>query len=888
MFKRSLETLASAIKMWVNDKFTHSHKEISNQIQEVVENLSFEVPVTSVNGMTGDVVIELDPGVKSWNELTDRPFYEEGTGAVIEWDGNTDLSNADTVEIHGHTFYKISDHTPTIDDLANCELSGDMGEGMVTAPSEMVAMFFNVSPIDSNLIWGGDGFAIFHETTVQAYKDEFLTVPSIGIYICPDQFFPFRISYGSTIIKTLDEKFIPDTIARVSDIPQGGVTSWNDLANKPFNENGIGDIIEWDGSRKHRVVVEQPVSTPGFPGNEITYWVKLSDNAPEKELFLNGSMTLSDGEKWDLSNYEEFGEPDDKAYHVDYSNGENVFNGSYYLVTSCHFIIVKDIDTAIEIDFPSPGIYCSYTNDWYPTLIHYGDYTLKTLDEKFLPKVAKASVNKVHPDASGNIDLDLDDFSAIDSYINEVLVQSATCRFGTSNSCGTDNRFPEVMTDKQLLVVWDGVRYICDVFYQGNYFYFGNYSLCGEIKGLPEGDDKYPFGAEFYNSPGSNLTCRWFIAEDDPNRYPSYDLYLMKKTYQAKNISLQSDWECSNEADFAYIRNKPFGSFFNATSMILNVNSATAYMSERDLHYMQKKLPDWFNAFDSSIIEGEQYRIWRYQIGNKYAIAKRLSSSSLYLGNLNLVSSEYEDTGEDFLITVSLYESSPSLNGIVYYSKKELLVNPNSYENFAIIGPAYEIKQLPSKYLPLTSIIKNWSQNDKTAPDYIEGRTHYSDIEEFIAWNGDTQNLETSVEVDGVTYYLISESVPFSNEEIKASSVKIMQYGEELTIELKDIWNELVGTGVINDSYVITPYIIYIRNDETQVSDYVFPKAGIYFANYEGLLYTTNLFTEVVNKLDPKYLHLHFSEFTMVSPDGKAFTITINNNGEFVATPVDV
>ena len=36
----------------------------------------YEVPVTSVNGMTGDVEVE-SGGVTSWNDLTDKPFWKE-------------------------------------------------------------------------------------------------------------------------------------------------------------------------------------------------------------------------------------------------------------------------------------------------------------------------------------------------------------------------------------------------------------------------------------------------------------------------------------------------------------------------------------------------------------------------------------------------------------------------------------------------------------------------------------------------------------------------------------------------------------------------------------------------------------------------------------------
>ena len=45
--------------------------------------------------------------------------------------------------------------------------------------------------------------------------------------------------------KQLDEKFIPDTIARVSDLPEGFSGSWNDLTDKPFGSYYEQDLIAY-------------------------------------------------------------------------------------------------------------------------------------------------------------------------------------------------------------------------------------------------------------------------------------------------------------------------------------------------------------------------------------------------------------------------------------------------------------------------------------------------------------------------------------------------------------------------------------------------------------------------------------------------------------------
>jgi hypothetical protein len=48
---------------------------------------------------------------------------------------------------------------------------------------------------------------------------------------------------GAYECKLIDEKYIPDTIARVSDVSGSGVSSWNDLTDKPFGEEGTAEII---------------------------------------------------------------------------------------------------------------------------------------------------------------------------------------------------------------------------------------------------------------------------------------------------------------------------------------------------------------------------------------------------------------------------------------------------------------------------------------------------------------------------------------------------------------------------------------------------------------------------------------------------------------------
>ena len=145
-----------------------------------------------------------------WNNLQNRPFYEEGSGATITWDGNTEGRDTFTTA-GGLTLYKISDQVPAKEDV--------IGGSIILGGEE--------AEITGDMIGEYNGcYSIFTTTVVVQETDfEFVggscTAPSTGMYANISQFpdsAPLIISYGSYTIKQLDEKFIPDTIARVDEI----------------------------------------------------------------------------------------------------------------------------------------------------------------------------------------------------------------------------------------------------------------------------------------------------------------------------------------------------------------------------------------------------------------------------------------------------------------------------------------------------------------------------------------------------------------------------------------------------------------------------------------------------------------------------------------------
>ena len=158
----------------------------------------------------------------SWENLTDKPFGEEGNQTVIEWDGNTE--GRDSVVLGSGTMVKVSDMTPDTTELTGAILRMSMnGEE-------------NEMPISDVQTGDGcylaEGVVLVVQRTDITFGEYSAVAPSTGVYMMSAGA-ALSLTYGSSTIKTLDEKFIPNTIARVADIPTGGGAAIIDVIELP-------------------------------------------------------------------------------------------------------------------------------------------------------------------------------------------------------------------------------------------------------------------------------------------------------------------------------------------------------------------------------------------------------------------------------------------------------------------------------------------------------------------------------------------------------------------------------------------------------------------------------------------------------------------------------
>lgn len=143
----------------------------------------------------------------------------------------------------------------------------------------------------------------------------------------------------------------------------------------------------------------------------------------------------------------------------------------------------------------------------------------------------------------------------------------------------------------------------------------------------------------------------------------------------------------------------------------------------------------------------------------------------------------------------------------------------------------------------------NWSQNDRTKPDYVKNRTHYTEEKAFedIAWDGDTEGRDIGYINDNNIFYKVSDKLLSVEDLIGATAAYTsgdVHYLDEDHVkqESEDLINIDLNAGVV----ILAP---------TTYRGTVFPSTGVYFLLNNGTYHITELKAkETVHKIDAKYL----------------------------------
>ena len=178
-------------------------------------------------------------GASSWNDLEDKPFYEETTtvgGDTLTWDGNTEGLE----DLAGSPVYRVSSAAPSIEDCAKggtikYSYNGQAMEGTFAAEDVVSAgVYFQIFTMGVGLV-----FVVPADTTVEGVTlhagtylinhngavVNSLTIPNSNAFVTT-----------KTVVKPIETKYLPEHLH--------------------FGEEKAFEPIVWDGSAEGRETLE--------------------------------------------------------------------------------------------------------------------------------------------------------------------------------------------------------------------------------------------------------------------------------------------------------------------------------------------------------------------------------------------------------------------------------------------------------------------------------------------------------------------------------------------------------------------------------------------------------------------------------------------------------
>lgn len=774
----------------------------------------------------------------------DPKFLPKGGVGYVDDDlviisSDIDMDNADIAYVDNEPMlYKISDVELDYTDLFGGMIDATSGEESLSAEINENNTEVVFLSDDCTVIVAADLIPLYIVNVDNCTVDNTITFPKRGIYTLAELITSakFKITYGSSIIHKIDDKFIPDSVARKVDV------TWENLPDKPFGENQT--VIEWDGGTEGR-------DSFGFENGTVFY--KVSDATPSAEELTGRELVIViDGEPMTIVLDE-----------------NTLFTGDGYVqITELGFVVTQTpfIYDDITAEAPTTGIYWLSYGDAFSASLTYG--SIKTIEEKFIPdSIARKddipesiggvsswdelldkpdtlpnpkgliftgaanayydgseevsieipmqkniTVNGISPDENGNIEIEAgfeknqadwnqNDETAVDFVKNRTHWKEETVEVLFSE----DNiDFSETVSRPETFqleaeaynIVIDGEDHYYDLAtYNGN-----NY--IGDRYGDPI----------IVTVQGGNL-----LMEMEDGGVHSIKIFAISRNYHFNDWfvkEIQGDWQESDSNSPAYVKNKPFYQFVNENGVIFSgaydVEILDGLYSIQDI------------TVDRIPILGEYYRVnisgpatqYRYKL-------KEYQNAVCYLGNLSIANSGLENTGEKFLIVFSSDKSSLSI-----YSNSIINAAEPYSNNASVIGPCIDYHTIDEKYLPDTIARKSdvliqsdWNQNMIGQPDHIQNRTHW--LESGVSVLAEQPNALTFTDVTEGGYtppegYIWCNDFPkFANNLSAGQKYVIIWNGKqyELTCEYKD-WKELYKDSDGRIHTIVNGYTKFIGNTD--------------------------------------------------------------------------
>jgi hypothetical protein len=160
-----------------------------------------------------------------------------------------------------------------------------------------------------------------------------------------------------------------------------GVSSWNDLEDKPFGEIGsnVGDTLVWDGK-----------PTDVFVENEVAYCYKISDSTPSLEQLRTGEIQVRKKDTQEV---------------ITYPLARMVAGNENFATAEIFIVIYKEGSEVGEMVFQETGVYFTKTKgdldfDFNIEILSltipdydFGATTVKKIDPKYIENISEENLS---------------------------------------------------------------------------------------------------------------------------------------------------------------------------------------------------------------------------------------------------------------------------------------------------------------------------------------------------------------------------------------------------------------------------------------------------------------------------------------------------------------
>lgn len=150
-------------------------------------------------------------GVSSWNDLTDKPFYDGRKTIFCKQTGTLD-----GIPVFMDSFYQISGETPALDEFLGVKMTAVSVVGTETATFDMVMLDEEAAYALSNS-GGVPLFVVLNEGEI-ILGEQAVTLPPRGIYFMGEFVANADVTFEYGSIHPIDPKYIPamDSLTLVS------------------------------------------------------------------------------------------------------------------------------------------------------------------------------------------------------------------------------------------------------------------------------------------------------------------------------------------------------------------------------------------------------------------------------------------------------------------------------------------------------------------------------------------------------------------------------------------------------------------------------------------------------------------------------------------------